>query len=222
MVQESNPGELQNGARCRCAFGFSIEGDLRFISHHDTLRMFRRALARAQLPVRFSEGFNPQPKIVIPLPRPVGVSSSDEMVVVDFDELLDIHDAHRRLGEHLPRGIHLLEARQLDLREKLHPDTVDYRFDPDGPVPVDFTSRVQSLLSSAALPVERHSPKYQVPRTIDVRPYLLDLRAEESFIVFRLRITGDGTAKPSEIIGLLGFDATHVNHRIHRLKVHWH
>ncbi|GAF87148.1 unnamed protein product, partial [marine sediment metagenome] len=61
--------------RERWVFGYDVDGDLRFISHHDMLRLFARSLARAALPVRFSEGFNPHPRLSIPLPRPVGVAS---------------------------------------------------------------------------------------------------------------------------------------------------
>ena len=67
--------------RCRCALEYTIGGDLRFISHRDTLRLFQRAVARAALPVRFTEGFNPHPRMMIPLPRPVGVASQAETLV---------------------------------------------------------------------------------------------------------------------------------------------
>ena len=73
----------------RWVFTFSVTGDLRFISHRDTLRLLQRAVARADLPVRFSEGYNPHPRIAIPLPRPVGVASDDEAVVIEFERIID-------------------------------------------------------------------------------------------------------------------------------------
>src|SRR3990172_12981655 len=94
--QDAPPRE---GGRYRWLFAYSIDGDLRFISHHDTLRLFRRALARADLPVRFSEGFNPHPRIMIPLPRPVGIASRAEGLVVETVGLIDPDDALRRLQE---------------------------------------------------------------------------------------------------------------------------
>ena len=68
--------------REKWAFEFSVTGDLRFISHRDTVRVFQRALARAALPVAYSEGFNPHPRLSLPLPRAVGVASEAELMDV--------------------------------------------------------------------------------------------------------------------------------------------
>ena len=58
----------------------SIRGDIRFISHHDLMRVLGRAARRAGLPVAMSEGFNPRQKISVLLARPVGVASESEYV----------------------------------------------------------------------------------------------------------------------------------------------
>ncbi|MGB0717002.1 MAG: TIGR03936 family radical SAM-associated protein [Phycisphaerae bacterium] len=221
MGQDPTSEEVNQHERCRWAFRFSIDGDLRFISHHDTIRMFKRALARAGLPVRYSEGFNPQPKIVIPLPRPVGVASDDEQVVVDFDELIDEDQAFSALAEQMPDQVKLKQATQLELKQSLQPDTVDYEFRPDQVWPDDVPTRVAAILEAESLPTQRRSPKHPKPRDIDLRPYLLDMKADEEAIHFTLQVTGSGAAKPSEIAGLLGFDAKFVNHCMRRLRVTW-
>src|SRR3989304_8362378 len=94
------------GERHRWLFAYSIDGDLRFISHHDTLRLFRRAMARANLPVRYSEGFNPHPRIMIPLPRPVGIASQAEAIVVETELPIDPDEALQQLRRHTPVGGH--------------------------------------------------------------------------------------------------------------------
>mgnify|MGYP001608428956 CR=1 FL=1 len=92
---------------------FSIAGDLRFISHHDTLRLFQRALARAALPVRHSEGFNPHPRMTLPLPRPVGIASDAEAVIVEFDQSVAPDDLLQRLQRHTPADLNLFGVRRL-------------------------------------------------------------------------------------------------------------
>ena len=75
--------------RHRLAIRYAIKGDLRFLSHQDTLRLFQRAFNRAGIPIRFSEGFNPRPRISIAMPRPVGVESCDELLVIELASWAD-------------------------------------------------------------------------------------------------------------------------------------
>lgn len=59
---------------------FKVGGALRFLSHAETLRLFQRACVRAGINIRYSQGFNPRPRLSLPLPRPVGVESGDELL----------------------------------------------------------------------------------------------------------------------------------------------
>ncbi len=209
------------GERIRWMLVFSLGGDLRFISHHDTLRMFRRALARADLPLRFSEGFNPHPKVMIPLPRPVGVASRDEALVFETTRIIDSDDALHRLQEQTPYDIEVISLRRMERGEQLEPQRVRYRLDLSDAGMNDLESRVEQLLAAQAIPIERKSPKSKTARMVDIRPYLVDLRAADQRVEFTLLVTGNGTAKPAEIAGALGCDAGSINHRIERLEVQW-
>ncbi len=212
---------MSDPQRCRCAIGFAVGGDLRFISHHDVLRLFRRALARAVLPVSFTEGFNPHPRMVIPLPRPVGIASRAEMLVVEFADPVDPDDVLRRLGEQMPAGLELSGGRLLAPGEKLRPVRVSYRLDVGDSPPADLEARVHRIAEADVLEVLRPIFKSGRTRIVDVRPFLLNIRAGRDSVCFTLQVTGAGTAKPAEIAGLLGFDTTAMNHRICRTEVHW-
>ena len=61
---------------------FRIGRSLRFLSHAETLSLFQRACVRAGIDLCYSQGFNPRPKLSLPLPRPVGVESDDELLAV--------------------------------------------------------------------------------------------------------------------------------------------
>ena len=202
-------------------FAYSIDGDLRFISHHDTLRLFRRALARADVPVRHSEGFNPHPRLMIPLPRPVGVASCAEVIVVETERPIDPDDALQRLERQTPDGIRMLSAHRLATGEHLQPLQVRYRLDASGLPTADLSLRVQNLMASQSATVERVDPKNPKGRAIDVRPFLADMQVKGNGVEFTLRVSQDGTAKPAEVAGLLGYDAATINHRIRRLEVQW-
>lgn len=203
-------------------FRYAISGDLRFISHHDTLRMFRRALARAAVPVRFSQGFNPHPRMSLPLPRPVGVSSEAEVLVVETDVALDAEDLLQRLRNQCPAGCELHSIARLGPGEDPQPQSVRYLLpaEPDSPVP-DVGERVSALMQSEHLWVTRDGGPGTVSRSVDIRPYLLGIQATEQGMEILLRVTGSGTARASEIVEQLGFDARSVQHRLIRKDVEW-
>ncbi len=69
---------------------FSVRGDVRFVSHHDLMRVLGRAARRAGLPVAMSEGFNPRPRISLLLARGVGVASDAEL---DNARAIEVHRA---------------------------------------------------------------------------------------------------------------------------------
>ena len=106
LVQESTQ-RSQPPTRYRVAVEFSIEGDLRFLSHHNTMKMLERCMVRAKLPIRYSQGFNPQPRFSLPLPRPVGVASDAELAWLELREPLTAADTKARPSDTLPAGCRL-------------------------------------------------------------------------------------------------------------------
>ncbi len=202
-------------------FGYGVEGDLRFISHHDTLRMFQRALVRANIPIRWSQGFNPHPRFTIPLPRPVGIASQAESIIVDTETLIDHDDALRRLDAHTPEDICMLSVRRLAPAEKPQPTLVRYRLELGDGAPDAVHERVRQLLASDVVQVRRDARDGSSPKVLDVRRYLDSMEITGGFVEFTLRVTGAGTAKPAEIAGLLGFDQRTINHRIRRMEIQW-
>lgn len=205
----------------RWAILFSIGGDLRFISHHDTLRLFRRAIARADLPIRYSQGFNPQPRIMIPLPRPLGIASAADCLVVELASPMDSEELWRRLAEQAPQGLTVAGARKLKPGEKLVPDLVRYELEADGRRPVELAAAIDEVLQADSLEMQRTIPKNRTTKVVDIRPYIVGLSADAGFVRFTLRVTGVGTAKPAEIASLLGFDSTSINHKIERKEIIW-
>ncbi len=202
-------------------FAYGVGGDLRFISHLDTLRLFRRACARANLPVRYSEGFNPQPRIAIPLPRPVGVASQAESIIIEMEQQIDPDDALDRLARYTPAGIRMLGVRRLESGERPRPDRVRYRVEMGYSTIEDLEVRIRRVLECDTVPVERLNPKDNTTRNVDLRPYLVEMRVDGDAVEFTLRVTDSGTAKPAEIAGLLGCDARSINHRIQRMEIRW-
>ncbi len=84
----------------------------KFISHLDLLRAFTRAVLRAELPVRYTQGFNPHQIMTFALPLPIGVTSETEFVDIDFEDTISTEEIRQRLNENLPPDIRILWVAQ--------------------------------------------------------------------------------------------------------------
>ncbi len=89
---------------------FSKLGMGKYISHLDLLRTFTRAIHRAELPVRYSQGFNPHQLITFSLPLALGTTSDTEFVDIDFEEGTDAQEVVRKLNKCMPGDIKISEA----------------------------------------------------------------------------------------------------------------
>lgn len=84
---------------------FSKTGPLVFISHLDLAHTFVRAFNRAGLPLRYSEGFNPHPKLVFALPLSVGMAGENEMCDVGLKQDMDKDEFEKKIREVMPPHI---------------------------------------------------------------------------------------------------------------------
>lgn len=86
---------------------FSKKGLMKYISHLDLMRLFMRALRRAELPIKMTEGFSPHPKISIKRALKLGVESDNEEATFTLRESVDPRDFQERLQKQLPEGIQI-------------------------------------------------------------------------------------------------------------------
>jgi len=89
---------------------FSKTGRAVYLSHLDLLRTFQRVFARAGVSVRYTEGFNPQAYVSIPLPLSVGVGSMCELLDFELVDNTSLDTLPKRLTEKMPEGIAVTEA----------------------------------------------------------------------------------------------------------------
>jgi len=201
------------------AIRYSIAGDLRFISHHDALRLFERAIARAGVPVRFSEGFNPRPRMSLTLPRSVGIASSDEMLVLDLSEPMDGDEIRSRMAAQMPQGLEIRGVERVDDQDRRLPCSADYELTVTADQFEALSQAATAVLERPEILVERMTPGVKTPRRIDVRPYITAIRVEAGRLVWSQSITATGTIRPGEMLELLGLASGDHLHRLHRTNV---
>jgi radical SAM family uncharacterized protein/radical SAM-linked protein len=95
----------------RLRFKFTKTGRIKYLSHLDLMMLFQRATARAQVPVLFSQGFNPHPRIAFGPALSVGMESESEYLDMETDPFVDLLHATKELNQTLPEGIRILESR---------------------------------------------------------------------------------------------------------------
>ncbi len=101
----------------RLRFCFEKRRPMHLISHLDLMRLLERALRRSQLPVSFSGGFHPLPRMQIGLALPLGVEALNEWMYIDFYKEVNTKIALEKLQKVLPDGIKLLEAEKIPIKK---------------------------------------------------------------------------------------------------------
>ncbi|MEB3174783.1 MAG: TIGR03960 family B12-binding radical SAM protein [Cyanobacteriota bacterium] len=97
----------------RLRIWFGKQGDMALVSHLDLVRLFDRLVRRAALPIAFTGGFHPGPRIAIASALPLGLTSSGEIVDFELTERLELADFQRRLAAVLPPNLPLYRVEEV-------------------------------------------------------------------------------------------------------------
>lgn len=89
---------------------FSKKDIAKYISHLDLVRLFSRAVMRCELPIWFTEGFNPHPYMTFALPLSLGIESEREAIDIRLNEDLTLNNVVDSLNKVLPNGIKMLDG----------------------------------------------------------------------------------------------------------------
>jgi len=98
---------------------FAKGEELKYISHLDLMRLFQRSFRRANIPVRYSEGFNPHPKFSLATALPLGVSSEGEYMDVEVDGSISTEEFIQKTNQVLPLGIKVLKGEIVEGKESI-------------------------------------------------------------------------------------------------------
>ncbi len=152
----------------RLRLRYAKRGRLRFSSHRDFQRAFERALRRAGVPMAFSAGFSPHPKISYANAAPTGVASEAEYVEIGVTERCDPERVRAALDASLPPGLDVLEVVEAgpgSLVERLEASVYEVRL--PGVEIADAAKAVAELLARSEVEVERMTKNGL--RTFDAR-----------------------------------------------------
>ena len=196
---------------------FTKESPLRFLSHLDLMRAWQRAIRRARLPVAYSAGFNPHPKISFASAMAVGITSEAEYLDIQFTESLT-HEQLSALQQAVPQGMAILEWREV---QEEAPALMALVRAAQWEVPLENTQRPQlqqkidDIFKAPELIVQRKGKKGI--KTVDIKPMIYRLKLEDGRLMMLLASGGEGGVRPREILALL--DVPEAEKRLHRIAL---
>jgi radical SAM-linked protein len=187
----------------RLRIRYAKRGPLRFSSHRDFQRALERALRRARVPMAYSAGFSPHPKVSYANAAPTGAASEAEYVEIAVVRRCDPDAVRAELDAALPPGldvVDVVEARTSDLVGQLQASR--WRIEVPG-VDADRLGQAWAAVWAAeALPVQRLMK--QGPRTLDLRPALVGgVVADAGALGAALEVTVRNvtpTVRPDELV----------------------
>lgn len=89
---------------------FTKGEEVKFISHRDLMRLFQRAIRRAELPMIYSQGFNPHMRISWGQALKLGKTSDNEYATLQLEDWVKPQEVMLKLNKTLPKGVEILEA----------------------------------------------------------------------------------------------------------------
>jgi len=197
----------------RIRITFVKQGALRYTGHLDLHKLWERAARRAELPLAYSQGFHPQPKMNMAAALPLGFSSRCEVMDMKLEQDIPLESLPTRLNSTLPSGLQVVDIEQVDERAPaLQTQVVSAEYEVTLTEAVDGSElkrKVASIIESKSIPRERRGKMY------DLRPLIEDLKILESNspkIFMRLAAREGATGRPEEVLDVLGiaFEGTRI------------
>lgn len=183
----------------RIRIRYAKRGPLRFTSHRDFARAFERAVRRAAVPIAYSQGFTPHPKISYASAAPTGVASEAEYLEIGLQSIMDPSEVRAALDSALSPGLDVMEAVQADAGGSLA-DLIDasrWRIELAECDPAIVRTAVAAFLAADEVMVERMTK--QGRRQFDARVAVVELGVAECDSVER--VTPDAT--PAQLCAIL-------------------
>ena len=212
---------MANDDRYRYRITFTKDEAQRFTSHLDLHRGWGRLLRRAGLPLLYSKGFNPRPRIQLSTALPLGCTSEHELADIWLTEEITCDEIQERLQHSAPPGTRILAVECAALNEPALPsqiDAVSYIVQVDADLTEEeLSSTIHDLLLIKVLERERRG------KTYDLRPLIHELEIssegmEHPSIRMELAAKEGATGRPEEVLLALDLDPSMA--RIHRIHLH--
>ncbi len=189
---------------------FSRTDEVKYISHLDLMRCWERAFRRAEVPLAYSEGFTPHPRISLAAPLAIGATSEAELMDVVVTRWVSPHWFSGGVSRQLPPGLKIMAVVPVATTLPSLQSAVrlaEYRVEVESTMTVkELEAAVEHLLSLEQLPWHHHRDTGE--RNYDLRSLIEDLWVEPGGgLGMSLRCDSGGSGRPEQVALALGVAA---------------
>ncbi|MBI5669148.1 MAG: DUF2344 domain-containing protein [Chloroflexi bacterium] len=194
---------------------------LKYTGHLDTAKLWERVLRRANLPILYSEGFNPHPRIALATALPLGITSECEIVDVSLKEPIMLDGLIERLLAVSPPGLRIYSVVEVPVRSpalQTRVRSAEYRLRFEDGISRDrLQQRIDTLLGAATVDSQRERKGKSV--TVNLRPLIFGLHLDDNGdLIAHLAVGDQGNLRPDDLLKELGLDDQLVS--VHRFRLH--
>ncbi len=203
----------------RIRITFAKTPAMRYTGHLDLHHTWERVFRRARLPLAYSQGFSPHPRLNLAAALPLGFTSDCELLDAWLEREMSLDEVQAALTPSLPPGIQILEIEHVDARLPALQTLVteaEYELRLLEPPP-DLDERVEQLLAADSLPRVRRNKPYDLRPLIDALAILPGNELGRPGLFMRLSARESATGRPEEVLDALGIPASQA--RTHRTQL---
>ena len=196
----------------RLRITFSRGEEIKYLSHLDIMRLWERALRRADIPLAYSQGFSPHPKISIAAPLPIGVTSAGDLMDIFLRKTISPYFFMKAVSEQMPAGITIIGVEQVSTKLPSLQSQVrqaEYRVEiATDKKKTDVEQALNSFMANEHFPWQHH--RDGEVRQYDLRAlveglWLIDWHESGCAIGMCLRTGSDATGRAEQVARALGF-----------------
>lgn len=210
--------------RLRVVFAKGPES--RFISHLDLMRAWERVLRRARVPVAYSQGYNPRPKLALAAPLPVGFTGGAELMDLFLSRYVSPFSFSTKLKSQLPLGLSVVGVEEVylglpSLQSQVRFSEYRITLSSRATSPYQLGETLQTFLSAKELVHERR--RQDKVKVFDLRPmvediWIQEIRQDEYDVTMQLQTDSQATGRPDDVLQVLGLsDSAKSIHRVRLL-----
>ncbi len=181
---------------------------VKFISHLDLLRVFQRALRRADIKVAFSQGFNPHPKISFGPALIVGATTEGDYMDIDLEEDISPEEFRKKMNKVLPPGIEIVESYEVELNDALSTKIkgAEYILQVNVKKSIKYIqNKIEEFMRKDIIEIEKESKSGR--KMVNIRPCVLELKVieeAEDYLKFYIKLKlEEGAPNPLHLLKAL-------------------
>lgn len=221
-IQQSADLPIVAGSRVWYRLVFAKENGLKWLSHLDLVRVFERAVRRAQAPVAYSEGFNPRPRMSFYSQLAVGMTGEAEPMTIELTQRVELKEFISKLNSVMPSGLRICSAQETEGRRLPAIKGGEYLIGVSGAGSDALRTAIESILASDNIVIDRNKEKES--KQVDIRAGIESLEALQGELkegctgLIGARLAN---VRPTELVDALKAVVPEIELRfVHRVRVY--